>query len=675
MNLKTSATAIYLAISIIFLQLSAHSQENAPIKFGKVTPEDFDLSKYKFDTSAGAVYIADVGSTEFEGSTRNRFILVFKRVYRIKILSKTGYDAATDEIGLYVDNRGGAEKLSNFKAATYNLENGKVVVTKMDEKSLFKDKQSRNFSYMKYTLPAVKEGSIIEVSYTIKSDFAQNLQPWRFQGAYPRLWSEYVVSIPEFYNYVVSAQGYHPFYIDTKTDSYAHYNLSEDHGSGGSDNYTISANVTKSRWVMKDVPPLKDENYITSLENYIAKLSFQFSQERWPNQPIRNYNNDWYKVSEELLKRENFGQPITLFNDWMDDDIKMMVGDAKTDLEKTKRIYEYVRDNFTCTDYYDFFVKTNLKSVMKAKSGGVADINMLLIGLLRHINIKASPVLMSTRPNGYCNEIYPLLDEYNYVIAAVPIGNQTYYLDASEPKLGFNHLPLRCYNGYARLIDTEPLALYFRADSVQEKKMTSLFVINGEKGKLSGSLTSKLGFYESHTLRKKVTSKGQDEFLKTLQAVYPAEYQLSQLEIDSLNKYEDPVTVRYNINMNSNGDEDIIYFNPMMAEGYKDNWFKAAERKYPVEMPYGIDETFVLNMEIPNGYVVDELPKSARVAFNGNEGMFEYLMGQNGNNIMLRSRFTLNKANFRPEDYQSLRGFFDYVVKKHAEQIVFKKKK
>jgi len=80
-------------------------------------------------------------------------------------------------------------------------------------------------------------------------------------------------------------------------------------------------------------------------------------------------------------------------------------------------------------------------------------------------------------------------------------------------------------------------------------------------------------------------------------------------------------------------------------------------------------------MEIPNGYVVDELPKSARVAMNDNDGMFEYLIDQSGNTIRLKSRLQIKKATFLPEDYQGLRDFFDYVVKKHSEQIVFKKKK
>ncbi|HEX6180744.1 MAG TPA: DUF3858 domain-containing protein, partial [Chitinophagaceae bacterium] len=116
-------------------------------------------------------------------------------------------------------------------------------------------------------------------------------------------------------------------------------------------------------------------------------------------------------------------------------------------------------------------------------------------------------------------------------------------------------------------------------------------------------------------------------------------------------------------------------FNPMMVEGYKDNYFKSEQRMYPVQMPYTIDEIFVFNMEIPAGYDIDELPKSAKVNLNENEGSFEYLISKSGNSILLRSRIKLNKANYLSEDYEGLRSFFDYVVKKHSEQIVFKKKK
>lgn len=118
---------------------------------------------------------------------------------------------------------------------------------------------------------------------------------------------------------------------------------------------------------------------------------------------------------------------------------------------------------------------------------------------------------------------------------------------------------------------------------------------------------------------------------------------------------------------------DMIYFNPVLNEQIKENPFKAAERFFPVEMPSCTDEIYILNMEVPKGYKVEELPKSARVMLNEDEGMFEYIIGESGGRIQLRCRTVIKKATFEPEDYQTLREFFTFIVNKESEQIVFKK--
>jgi len=81
-------------------------------------------------------------------------------------------------------------------------------------------------------------------------------------------------------------------------------------------------------------------------------------------------------------------------------------------------------------------------------------------------------------------------------------------------------------------------------------------------------------------------------------------------------------------------------------------------------------------MEVPQGYAVDELPQSIIVKLNEqDDGMFEYRITQSGDNISLRSRVRFNRSFFMPEEYETLREFFNLIVKKQTEQIVFKKKK
>jgi hypothetical protein len=93
-------------------------------------------------------------------------------------------------------------------------------------------------------------------------------------------------------------------------------------------------------------------------------------------------------------------------------------------------------------------------------------------------------------------------------------------------------------------------------------------------------------------------------------------------------------------------------------------------------MPYAIDETYVFRMETPDGYEVEELPKSARVNLD-EEGtsFFEYIIANSNGVISMRSRVKLLRTYYIPEEYEILREFFSQIVTKHNEQIVFKKKK
>ena len=272
------------------------------------------------------------------------------------------------------------------------------------------------------------------------------------------------------------------------------------------------------------------------------------------------------------------------------------------------------------------------------------------------------------------SELYPLWERFNYVICEASIDGKYYSLDASSPYSGFDKLPSYCYNGHARLITKEAaMPVYLEPDSVKEQKMTSVFISNDEKLGMAGSYKSQLGYFESFNLRSKLKGAEKD-WVKDIKSGNSFDLKVEEAGIDSLKQPDMPAVLHYEFSFKPSADENIVYLNPMMSEGYKENPFKSADRRYPVEMPYTMDETYLFNMEIPTGYTVEEIPKSAKVMFNEDEGFFEYLIQASASGIQLRTRVKLNKATFTPEDYAGLRDFFAYIVKKQNEQIVLKKK-
>lgn len=668
---------LVFALSFIFIFKSpVFSQEKSKAKFGKISVADFDLSQSQYDSGAAAVVIADIGESEFGSNNKSGFAIIFTHFKRTKIINKNGIDAATVEIPLYTSGSA-EEKLESIKAVTYNIENGKVVETKLDEKSIFTERSNKNLIIKKFTFPAVKEGSIIEFSYKQSSDFLFNLQPWVFQGEYPELWSEYEVIIPEYFDYVTLAQGYQKF-DKTSYMLNQHYQININRGAERSKIVPLDANATDSRFVMKNIPSLKEEKFTTTLANHISKIEFQLSSIKYPNAALTNIMGNWQQLNEKLMLNEEFGADVNSYNGWLSDDIKNIVNGEKDKLMEAKKIFAFVRDNFSCTSHSGLYMANNLRTVFKNKSGSEAEINLLLTAMLGHEDITATPVILSTRSHGKTDEFYPLINRFNYVVCAANINNSYYFLDASQPVIGFGYLPEYCYNGHARMLAKEAAQpIYFEPDSIKEEKLTSVFIVNNEKqkGALDGSFRSDLGYVESYKLREKLRKKNERDFFKDIKYPFASGAEIENGGIDSLKQLDYPVTVHYDFSLKNIFTEDIVYFSPMLSEAYNENPFKSAERRYPVEMPYTSDQVYVFNMDIPTGYVVDELPKSIKVSLNDTDGFFEYIFQADNNNLQLRSRIKLNRANFSSQDYNSLRDFFSLIVKKQSEQIVFKKKK
>ena len=179
---------VYLAMAMISAACS-FAQKNS-FKFETLLATDFSSKFYSIDSNATAVILADVGSTSFAGNKKGWFTMIFKRHERIRILKSPAMDLATVKIVLY-RKEDDEESLEDVKATTYNEINGSVTATVLDRHDIFEEKLDKNHTEKKFTMPAVKEGSIIDIQYTIKSDFTFNLQPWTFQHVnYPCLWSD-----------------------------------------------------------------------------------------------------------------------------------------------------------------------------------------------------------------------------------------------------------------------------------------------------------------------------------------------------------------------------------------------------------------------------------------------------------------------------------------------------
>ena len=210
-------------------------------------------------------------------------------------------------------------------------------------------------------------------------------------------------------------------------------------------------------------------------------------------------------------------------------------------------------------------------------------------------------------------------------------------------------------------------------DSLIEKKQTQLIIATDDAGIVSGNLTTVYGYEHGYQIREAIKKESKREYFRKTLAGYSDEVEISNEELDSIENYDVPLTMHYDLTFSAFSKSDIVYFKPVMDYSIGANPFTSLERHFPVEMPYKTDYVYLLSMDIPKGFQVEEIPKSERITLGDNLGVFDYIIQQNQDNIQMQCRMKLNKTSFSTAEYSSLREFFSHVVRKESDQIVFKK--
>lgn len=680
----TNLTNVYMRPLIKFLflfllPLISHAQK-APIKFGEVTMEELLMKKYSADTSASAVVLADFGESIIQYDQSNGFTLQFERITRIKILTKDGLDWANFSIPLYHEDASD-EKLVGLKGVTYNLENEKISETKLKSDAVFEEKQDANIDIKKITMPNVKVGSVIELTYKVRSDFIFNFQDWAFQTTIPTVWSEYRARIPEYFNYDKYTQGYIQMAVNEQSQAPASITLKskERTGSGWEPSQTkfttdkIDYQEYRFRWVAKDVPAFKPEPFITNSRDYISKINFELASTQYPNQPLKKIMGSWEDINKQYAESPEFVGEIT-GNAFLKRTVEQVTAGMTSQEDKAGAITSYVKQNVTWDGTSRKFLSKTLKKVLDDKKGNSAEINLLLASMLDKAGITVSPVLISTRDHGFVRETTPISSQFNYVICLAVVGDKSILLDATENLLPAGMLPERCLNGSGFVISKEGYQWVKLQSTTKSRILINADLALSGSGDLKGKLQIDRGGYDALASRKRYLSKDETEYVKDFIGSRP--WEITKTEIENAKEINQPLKETYELVINEQvvSTPEALYFNPLLLHRMDDNPFKLENREYPVDYSSAFERFYMCRISIPEGYQVDELPQAKVLGLPANAGRFTYSVTKSGNLLNIVSNFQINKSIFTQAEYPNLREFYNQVVAKQAEQIVLKKK-
>jgi hypothetical protein len=652
--------SLFLATNAIATaQKKPQKEKPLEIEFGKIPAEDIKMTTYSLDSSAEAVVLAAKGrmsiQTHYDGSLQLSYIF-FRRV---KLLKKSAFDAEGNiKISYYTKDR--YEDLRKVKAAVIQTDGTRQELTKKD---FFDEKVTAERMAKKFAFPNLKEGCIIEYEYEMISQNLQTLYDWQFQENIPVRHSELFLLVPQYFEYV---------YLFRGRQSLKKEQLKDQTMDG-------TVNVAVQKLSADSVPALKPEAYITTMSDYVSQINFQLSRINYPTGRIDNRMTNWKDVAEKLTKNSNLGEQMSRKGNYGDvwRAVKPLLEGAKTDDEKIKIVYEYLCKNVTWEeDRYSEYSSESLNNAFKKKKANSGELNMMLLACLSEAGVKASPMLISTRSHGKPVTVYPIMDQFNHLACYVERDGKPQVIDVGTIHRPVGTPRISTLNEQGWILDKEnPRWVNIPRQSSNEISLANFKL--SEEGTLTGSISSNYRGYAAVSERTDEADKEKkhEKLKKDLAKDFP-DIKFDSITIANLDNTAEPFKriVYCAIPNAATTAGDLIYIKPSLKTDFDENPFKQPKREYPVEFPYPFKDQFILNLTIPTGYKVEELPKSVKVNLPDEGGTFQYLSSVKENVIQLIIKIQLDQLRFEPDDYVLVKEFFNQIATKSAEQVVLKKK-
>ncbi|HLV93357.1 MAG TPA: transglutaminase domain-containing protein [Aequorivita sp.] len=643
-------------------------------RFKKVSKEELLQKEHPVDSDANAAILYREVKTEFQYSEDSGWYLVTDYFERIKIYNKGGFDRANLTIDLY--KGAGEDNLKGLRGYTYYIDSkGKMKSMKLQKEGIFTQETTKYLTQTKVTMPDLREGCIVEYKYTINSPFIFNIDEFRLQENIPVDKVSIVFRSPEYFQYKTHQRGWVPYNVETTTKerTMTISNTARDSDMRMKTSmHDVNFKEQTHEINLDGVSALKEEPYAGNINNYTTALQFELSYVDIPGGGIKTYSTTWEDVSKSIYKVDSFGPELERSNYFAKDIDELLTG-ANSPQERVGRIFFYVLNKMNWNNYTGYYTNEGVRSAYKKGIGNVADINLMLVSMLRYANIEANPVLVSTKSHGM--PLFPTINGFNYVIAAVEFPEGTLLLDATNKHADLGVLKPEIINGKGRVLRENGQSSWISLRSMISAVKSSMLSleINSDlslKGKANNRFTGNYAF-QYRSIFKNLNNDAQRKKIEES----TNQTELSHLKFENLNVLGEPVALEYNFESFDYIEEVAgkLYFSPLVFLANYENPFKPETREYPIDFGFPMKDRYIVNVTLPEGYVVESIPEDVVYNLGENTGSYRYLISQIGDRLQLSVEFSINQSFIAAEEYGNLKKFFELCIAKEKEKVVLSK--
>ena len=634
------------------------------LKWGKPTDAELNMTTYAPDPEAEAVVLCSETQLRYD-LTSGSFKLKRSTKKRIKVLKEEGKSKANGGISyMYNGHRlGQCEQLVKLKATAYNMVDGKLVKTKMENDMVNHEDVSKTMRLTKFTVPQVTVGTVIEVECETESDFFADIDDWWAQSDIPVLYTSFDVTVPEYFTFNVDERGAFP--LEKKIED---TNMSIAAGTGEG---LLQCGGKRYQFFGRNLPALRQKKLLYAPESYGQRVSMELRAIQIPGVMTKYFTSDWNDVDKQMLDDDEFGGRLGK-NPLKAEMQAAGVADIADPVERIMAIYSLLKERVKWNEKYALYAESASK-VLKERSGSNASINFILINMLRDAGFEAYPAVMRSRDKGFLTITRATAKEFNTFVVAVKVNDKYAYLDGSIEDGWIDVLPSHLLVDRARIVSKDKPAEWVDLTGLSGSKTRSMVMGTLQPdGTLQADVQTKFTGSEAAYLRQEFrTATDSVTFVSKLAQELNCE--IGSLTLAKHHGLGPEVERNMHVTKQCDAAGDMIYLNPWVLNLMSENPLTEEQRTMPVEFPHISSESLTTVVNLPEGYVVEELPQSLKMKSDDGKLSCVIATDMDGSTLRSRCQLQLDKIFFTPNEYPFVKSFLDDVYKRLQDVIVIKK--
>lgn len=633
-----------LVIPLFFaLVYNVKAQDVVP-DFGKVSMEEMQMKECSFDKNAAAMVLLDVQETKV---TENK--MISERRIRIKIFNKEGYKHASILIPFVSKKR--ASKITDLSAYTYNLDSaGKIISTKISKNDIFR-KSEEGITSIRFAFPDVKPGTVIEYRFEKTEKNIFHFEPWYFQSSIPTKVSYIKMSLPLGYNITQRVVSNLNIVTDSKTDR---------------KNYPP---LKVMSFLATEIPAFRIEPFMSSLKDNLQRIDFSYAPSfGWFN--ITGNESGWQLINLALYRHsplgiESKGRIIGTIP------VIDSISKLRSDTAKINAVYNYVKHRVHWNEERSFYAE-DVQGAWNSMSGNSAEINVIILNILRKVGVRSFPIMVSTRDHGKVDRSFANLGQFNNVdVLAFDTLGQYYVLDGTL-KQSYRVPPLNIINSLGFVVDSAK-GLWVNIEDTRPllKTVVSAFATINEQGEIEGNAS--VTYFDLARIDKLNEKKEDEDEDNYIQKDFSG-FKIDSLKEENLEDDSQPLINRFKFRLHLNQTDKFLFLDPFLLSSMQKNPFKDSIRISDLHFGANMKMIYNLSLNLPEGMMVEELPKSSGIRMADTSIAYTRRLELRGNLLMVQSSLEFKRCTFDKEEYPFVKQVFDKIYALNAEQVVLKNK-